>query len=90
MITLHSIGQDVPLVEIILDNDRPIDHLKWKDDTCHLYKRDDCQLTAEILWDAHSHTCEYNDNMNSKLFILWVKQNSNSLYSNEIPRAKWY
>ena len=29
-----------------------------------------------MLWAAHSHTGEYNDNMNSELVTLWVKQNS--------------
>ena len=76
LIILNAIGEDAPLVEINLDTSCPIDDLKWKGGICHPQKRDDRQLTVEMFWDTQSHTGEYNDNMNSELFMLWVEQNS--------------
>ena len=73
-IILHYIGEDGPLVEINLDTGCPIDDLKQKGDTCHSQKRDDGQLTAEMLWAAQIHTGEYNANMNSEMFMFWVEQ----------------
>jgi hypothetical protein len=31
------------------------------------------QTTAELLWVAQSHTGDYHDNMNSDMFMKWVK-----------------
>ena len=66
---------DGPLVEINLYTGCPIDDLKWKVDTSYPQKRDDGQLTIEMLWAVQSHTGELNDSMNSELFMLWVEQN---------------
>jgi hypothetical protein len=30
-------------------------------------------LTAELLWVAQSHTGDYHDNMNSDMYMRWVK-----------------
>ena len=89
IIILHAIGEDGPLIEIDLATGWPIDDLKWKGDACHPEKRDDGQLTAEVLWFAQSHTGVYHDNMNFEMFILWVKQKL-YVFLKTIPQKKWY
>ena len=82
LIILHAITKDGPLIT----NDSegiPIETLSWKPpdssanaketDTPHPIDDDGEALTAELLWVAQSHTGDYHDNMNSDMYMRWVK-----------------
>ena len=72
LIILHAITEDGPLVERI--DGIPVDDLKWKGDTPHPEERGDGKKTAEALWMANSHSGDYHDNMNSDMFMQWVRR----------------
>jgi hypothetical protein len=70
LIMIHAITPNGPLCERE-DNNKPVDDLEWKGDTCHPKNRTD-KLTCEAMWKAESHTGDYHDNMNSDNFSKWV------------------
>ena len=74
LVILHAMTIDGPLVQYDDLTGRPIDDLNWSKDTCHPNTaRLDGKTTCETLWVAQSHSGDYHDNMNSKLFMLWVQ-----------------
>ena len=54
-------------------NGVPVFNLKLKGDTCHPEPRDNMLLTTETLSVAQSYTKDCHDNMNSEMFMQWVK-----------------
>jgi hypothetical protein len=72
LIIVHAITEDSPLCKLDL-NRRPVDNLQWSGDTPHPPKElVDGSLTCETLWLVMSKTGDYNDNMNSEMFMMWV------------------
>jgi hypothetical protein len=74
LIMIHAITPFGPLCEIDKENNKPVDDLDWKGDTCHPKPRTDNKLTCEAMWKAESHTGDYHDNMNLENFQKWVEQ----------------
>lgn len=71
MIILHVIRKDGTLTEVG-NHGVSVDDLQWTGDTPHLMPREDEKQTAELLWMVDSHTGDYDDNMNSDMFMKWV------------------
>jgi hypothetical protein len=75
LIILHAIiTENVPLCKLN-ENGRSIDNLEWNKDTLHPLKDlVDGSLTCEtLLWMATSKSGNYHDNMNSEMFMMWVR-----------------
>ena len=64
VIILHAITNDGPLGAIDTN-------MEWKGDTPH--PSEGPQSTCECLWVSASNSGDYHDNMNSNMFMLWVK-----------------
>lgn len=86
LVILHSITPHGPLCE--LDNEKPVDDLKWKGDTPHPTPRIDGKLTCETLWLAQSSSGDYHDNMNSEMFMKWVQQKLIPTFERMFPGKK--
>ena len=71
LVILHAITPDGPLCERD-DTGYPVCDLLWKGDTLHPQKTD--KLTCKTLWMASSSSGDYHHNMNSDMFMLWVKE----------------
>ena len=78
MIFVHDITKDGPLCNFDMIKGRPIDEIKCKGDTPHVDSLDiktineaaaTLPLTYEIIWISDSHTGDYHDNMNGKMFM---------------------
>ena len=78
MIFIHAITKDVPLCNFDIIKGRPIDEIKWKGDTPHVYSTDiktineaaaPFPLTSEIIRLSDFCTGDYHDNMNGKMFM---------------------
>ena len=88
LVIMHAITLDGPLYDCEEDGVTPIDDLKWKGDTCHPQKRSDGKLTWETLWVAQSHVGDYHDNMNSDMFMKWLKERLCPLFAKKYPGKK--
>ena len=88
LVIMHAITLEGPLCETELDGVTPVDDLKWTGDTCHPEKRIDGKLTAETLWVAQSHAGDYHDNMNSVIFMQWLKNKLCPLFARKYPGKK--
>ena len=73
LVILHAITMDGPVCERD-ENGMPVSNLTWKGDTPHPTRCDDGKLTCETLWLAQSSAGDYHDNMNSEIFMRWVKK----------------
>lgn len=73
LVILHSITMDGPVCERD-ENGMPMSDLTWKGDTPHPTPCADGKLTCETLWLAQSSAGDYHDNMNSEIFMRWVKE----------------
>lgn len=77
LIILHAITPQGPLTEYD-DNGLPADRIQWNGDTPHPIDPDPNEnprplLTCETIWRASSQTGDYHSNMNSDMFMKWVK-----------------
>lgn len=87
LIILHAITVGGPLTEFEVDGS-PVSDLKWKCDTPHPEPREDGKLTCETLWIAQSHTGDYHDNMNSEMYMKWVKEKLIPTFERRYPGKK--
>ena len=79
LILMNDISKD----GLLCDRDgygRPIDNLKWNGDTPHpitpmadLDPDADIPRICETLWVSDSSSYDYHDNMNSSMFMQWVR-----------------
>ena len=86
LIILHAIAEHGPLVD--LHEGRPVDDLRWRGDTPHPEAREDGKQTCETLWMANSNTGDYHNNMNSEMFMLWVKERLVPVFEKKHPGKK--
>ena len=76
IIILHAIDENEPLAQKD-ENNRPIDSITFAPNNESLpleYFHPDKLLTAECMWKADIKTGNYHDNMNSEMFLKWVKE----------------
>ncbi len=78
LIIMHAITPDGPLCEMDPVTNIPYDDLIWSGDVPHpkaFEKREENeQLTCELLWVSSSSTGDYHDNMNSEMYMKWIKE----------------
>jgi hypothetical protein len=87
LIILHAITPYGPLCDTDGDG-KPVCDLKWNGDTCHPPKRDDGKITCETLWISQSSSGDYHDNMNSGMFMQWVKDKLIPTFEKMFPGKK--
>jgi len=89
---LHAMTCDGPLCEYVVNENGkryPVDDLEWgKTDTPHSKPRQDGKLSCETLWVSDSSTGDYHDNMNSNLFMKWVKERLVKVFERKYPGKK--
>ena len=73
LVILHAITPFGPLCERD-ERGIPVSDLKWNGDTPHPTKRNDNELTCELMWKASSSSGDYHDNMNSEMFMRWTTE----------------
>ena len=81
MIFINAITKNVPLWDFDVIKESPIDKIKWKGDTSHVNytniktineAADPPPLTSDLIWISNSHTGDYHDNINCKMFMKFM------------------
>ena len=81
MFFIHNITKDGHLFDLGVIKGRPIDDIKCKGNTPHIDYPDiktinkaaaPLHLNSGIIWLSDSHTGDYHDNMNGKMFVKWI------------------
>jgi hypothetical protein len=71
LVLLHAITSKGPFCKKI--DDYLVDPLTWKKEIPYNHPQQDGKLTAECMWKASQKTGDYHLNMNSEMFMKWVK-----------------
>jgi hypothetical protein len=74
LIIMHAISPHGPLAEREELTNLPVSNLVWKSDSCHLHPSQDGKITCETIWKATAKSGDYHENMNSNMFMKWVKE----------------
>ena len=78
LIFIHAITKYGPLFDFGVIKGRPIDEIKWKGDAPQFNSPDiktinevddPLPLASRLIWLSNSHTGDYHDNNNSKMFM---------------------
>ena len=81
LIFIHDITKYGTLFDFDVIKGRPIDKIKWKGDAPYVnspYIKTineapaPLPLNSKLIWLSNSHTWDYYDNINSKIFMKWI------------------
>jgi hypothetical protein len=75
LIIVHAIAPFGVLAEQEEETSVPISNLHWRGNACHPQPREDGKLTCETIWKSVSRKGDYHKNMNSEMFLKWIKEN---------------
>jgi transposase len=90
IIILQAMTEKEPLTQKD-KNGRPIDSVTFKpnnDSIPIVYEHPDELKTAECMWKAGIKTGDYHDNMNSEMFLNWVKDKLIPTFERENPNKR--
>ena len=81
LIFIHDITKYGTLFDFDVIKGRPIDKIKWKGDAPYVNSpyiktineaAAPLPLTSKLIWLSNSHTGDYHDNINGKMFMKWI------------------
>ena len=90
IIILHAITEKEPLTQLDDNTGRPIDSVSFKpnnDSIPDIYYHKD-KVTAECMWKSGIKTGDYHDNMNSEMFLNWVRDKLVPTFERENPNKR--